>query len=126
MSFFGNIPTMLNVGGDATSKTMLLPSSKDYSFDQLQGKAMSALSAYDDASGELLSSGMGTGMPETYNDLGGLTNTAMYTTLQPQNVGMGNVVQYTKALEKGDFNTDMTSPQSMADRARYTELFEGL
>ncbi len=126
MGFFSNTATLLNIGGDATSKTMQLPSSKDYSFDQLQGQAMSALNTYDNASGELLSSGMGTQMPETYNDLGGLTNTAMYTTLQPQNVNMGNIVQYTQALEQGCFDTDLTSAQSMADRARYSELFEGL
>jgi hypothetical protein len=126
MGFFANTATMLNIGGDATSKTMLLPSSKDFSFDQLQGKTMSAVQTYGDATGELLTSGEGTGMPETYNDLGGLTNTAMYTTLQPQNVGMGNIVQYTQSLEQADFDTDLTSAQSMADRARYSELFEGL
>jgi hypothetical protein len=87
---------------------------------------MSALNAYDDASAELLSSGMDTGMPSTYDDLGGMTNTAMYRTLSPKNVGINNIAPFTQQLEEADFNTDLTSPKSMADRARYSELFAGL
>jgi hypothetical protein len=126
MSYFTNGANLLNIGGDATSKTNLLPSSNDYSFDQSQGRIMSALNAYDDASGELLASGMDTNMPSTYDDLGGLTNTAMYTTLSPKNVGIDNIVPYVQQLEEGCYDTDLTSAKSMADRARYSELFSGL
>lgn len=87
---------------------------------------MSALNANDDASGELLSSGMDTNMPSTYDDLGGVTNTAMYRALSPKDVGIDDIVPYTQQLEQGCYDTDLTSAQSMADRARYAELFSGL
>ena len=31
-----------------------------------------------------------------------------------------------QSLEQADFNTDLTSAQSMADRARYSDLYGGL
>ena len=123
MGFFGNI---LGIGGSAYDKTQQLPSSGSSSLDESQGEIMSALQAYGDATSEYLSSGMDSYMPSTYDDLGGLTNTAMYNALSPQNVNGGNLNEYVSQLDQGVFDTDLTSPQSMADRARAASLFSGL
>lgn len=123
MGFFNNL---LGIGGGPDQKTQLLPQSGTASFDQLQGKAMQAIQAYGDATSEYLSSGMDSYMPSTYDDLGGMTNTAMYNALSPQGVNGGNLNEYVSALDQGMFATDLTSPQGMADRARAASLFSGL
>jgi len=128
MGFFSSA-NFLNIGGTPDQKTQLLSQAGDYSFDQLQGQVMSALSNYDAASGELVSSGMDSNMPSTFDDLddlGGLTTTAMYNSLSPQGMSTAELEQYETKLTQGMFDTDLTSPQSMADRARYSELFSGL
>ncbi len=124
MGYLGGLSAGVDTSGPFASAKPAL--SDGSNFNELQGQVLQSLSDYSNATGEALSSGMESYMPSMDDDLGSLTNTALYSALSPQDVGSNNISSYVAALDQGMFHTDLTSPQAMADRARMSDLFSGI
>ena len=120
-SFFG----VGGPGGSRLNSSVLASGDSDANIDQQTGQVAIAIEKYGDANSQLLSAGFNT--PSAYDDLdSSTTQAAMYRANDPNDVDAQNIDGYVNNLGEGLFDTDLTSAQSMADRARYSELYSGL